>query len=683
MDGSRHVGRYRIIDFLGSGAMGEVYLAEDPQIERKLAIKTVRLVGRPQEIEDRKRRLLREARAVGKLLHPNVVTLFDAGEEEGMLFLAFEFVAGTDLAGRLEKDPPLSLREVLRIVRQVADALEFAHREGVVHRDIKPSNVLLDAKGRVKVADFGIAKVAGQSTELTVAGSVMGSPQYLSPEQIRGEELDGRSDIFSLGVVLYELLSKKRPFEGDTITTLVYQILHKEPPPISELRAVPERLESLLQRMLAKSRDDRFATAAAVAAEVMACERELSDETLSAPAAALPLEATRVLPPRRSETTAPSPGRHPIPPPPPRAAVHQTPPPKPPPVPPVSLVDQAAARRGNGAGLAAAIVFVLLLIGGAVGGGVWWYFFHRPQAADVAQVGSPPVATSPAPLQSATPAPAAPAPAPSPRESSPAAVAPRLSNQKPPAAAQTPPVHESDKVIPSSQPIATPPPPAVPQMHPPIQESPKAPASQPAQPEEDEEPRRRGGDFGTPDSVMPTGMALVFRPTPADAFVLVDGNQIGRATEWNGQKGGRTYNLSGPGEHQIKIRSEGLKEAKILVQASETAGVTPILVRLRPLAAAQADPTDLKTYRVSEAIAFRVNAARAEIIVDGQPARPASSLGGRFAQPKSWLPLPPGRHRIGVTAPGMERQDFLVEVSAGADKDKERIEVNLQPGGAE
>ncbi|MES1211626.1 MAG: serine/threonine-protein kinase, partial [Acidobacteriota bacterium] len=243
------VGRYRILGFLGAGAMGEVYLAEDPHIERKLAIKTVRLVGRPNEVDDRKKRLLREARAAGRLLHPNIVTLFDAGEVDGQLFLAFELVEGTDLAGRMETEPPLSLREVLRIVRQVAEALDFAHRQGIVHRDIKPSNILLDRANRVKVADFGIAKVTGQSTELTVAGSVMGSPQYLSPEQIRGDELDGRTDMFSLGVVLYELLSGKRPFEGETITTLVYQILHKEPPSVSALRFIPTRLEQLLDKL--------------------------------------------------------------------------------------------------------------------------------------------------------------------------------------------------------------------------------------------------------------------------------------------------------------------------------------------------------------------------------------------------------------------------------------------------
>src|SRR4051812_8496050 len=280
--------------------MGEVYLAEDPQIDRRLAIKTVRLVGRPQEIEDRKRRLLREARAAGRLLHPNIVTLFDAGEAEGLLYLAFEFVEGVDLAGRLDSPSRLSLRDVLRIARQAADALDYAHSHEIVHRDIKPSNILLDRAGRVKLADFGIAKMAGQSTELTMAGSVIGSPQYLSPEQIRGDDLDGRSDIFSLGVVLYEMLSGRRPFEGDTITTLVYQILHKDPPPVSELRAVPPRVETLLRGMLAKGRDERIPTAGEVARELAGIEAELSDETLSAPASG-PLDPTRVLPRRTTD----------------------------------------------------------------------------------------------------------------------------------------------------------------------------------------------------------------------------------------------------------------------------------------------------------------------------------------------------------------------------------------------
>ena len=282
------LGRYRIQRLLGSGAMGDVYLAEDPQIERQLALKTVRVAEAKQdELEDRKRRLLREAKAAGKLIHPHVVTLFDAGEAEGVLYLAFEFVGGSDLARRLDEAAvaPLTLGEVLRIARQAAEALDFAHRQGIVHRDIKPSNILLDEHGRVKVADFGIAKVVGQSTELTMTGSVVGSPHYLSPEQVRGEELDGRSDIFSLGIVLYELLGHQRPFQGESLTTLVYQILHQEPPPIPSLRPdLAPRLEQLVRRMIAKQRDDRFATAGELAAEIAAVERELGSEALALPA---------------------------------------------------------------------------------------------------------------------------------------------------------------------------------------------------------------------------------------------------------------------------------------------------------------------------------------------------------------------------------------------------------------
>ncbi len=702
----RMVGRYRILDFLGAGAMGEVFLAEDPQIERRLAIKTVRLVGRPQEIEDRKRRLLREARAAGRLLHPNVVTLFDAGEAEGMLYLAFELVEGTDLAGRLESGPPISLREVLRIIRQVADALDFAHRQGIVHRDIKPSNILLDKQGKVKVADFGIAKVTGQSTELTVAGSVMGSPQYLSPEQIRGEELDGRSDIFSLGVVLYELLSQKRPFDGDTITTLVYQILHKEPPPISELRAVPERLESLLRCMLAKSRDDRFATAAELAAEVAACERELSDETLSAPASNLPMQATRILPKRTTDavqtpvaaappgtpvagTSVPPPSLPPrVPTPPPIPARATAPPPV---MPETAAPVVTPSRPGYGKSLAVAIMLVLFLMIGAGAAGVWWFFFRHPTTQEGNGVGIPPGQETPIAANStppvvpaaSTPPAIAETPAPSEPSETPAPQAPPIVLPPGQVVRQTPPGRPAPPAQ-TAQPVPAP----TPRQHAPFEppaanspERPRQPAPEPptrqAEPEEEEQPRRSAGPV---DQTMKTGLALVFRPTPPDAYVLVDGTLIGQATEWNGQKNGRTYTLSA-GEHLIKLRSQGRKDFTIRVEAGEVAGVTPILSQLKPLGAAQADASDLKVYRVREAIGFRVEPPGATILVDGQPAGLVRSFGGRFAQPGTWLKLPPGRHRIGLTASGMSRQDFIVEVFEGADKDRDHIEATLQPGG--
>lgn len=713
LESGRTVGRYRILDFLGAGAMGEVYLAEDPQIERRLAIKTVRLAGRPQEVDDRKKRLLREARAAGRLLHPNVVTLFDAGEDQGLLFLAFEFVEGTDLAARLEKGPALSLREVLRIVRQTAEALEYAHHLGIVHRDIKPSNILLDTAGRVKVADFGIAKVAGQSTELTVAGSVMGSPQYLSPEQIRGEELDGRSDIFSLGVLLYELLSRKRPFEGETITTLVYQILHKEPPPVSELRQIPERLELLLRRMLAKDREERFATAAAVAAEVAEIERELNDETLSAPAAGLPaMEATRPLP-RTGSGPGPVPGSGPrtvlpppLPPPlpaaaqPPRPTVSTLPAGLPPPPPPaVTTGRTTVARQGHGLAVVVGIAGLIFLLLSA--SAVWFLFFREkgPEAGVAQNQAAAPAAPAPETSPASSPGPIDPSadtPAKGTLAERPEAARPETAPVESPGVRtyeppprETPvrdqrPVAAPPSVRPDRAPQVPAPTPGSPEVRRPVDTAPAPAPSTPAAPEPTAAPEREPErPRPAADRVIQSGLALEFRVMPPDARVLVDGTVIGTALEWSGGKKNRTYTLPGAGEYEIKIRGQGLREVRLLVQASETGGVTPIYANLKALAGAQADASDLRTVQVREAIAFRVDPPVAGILVDGQPVGTARQYIGRPLQPRTWLRLPAGRHRVSVVAPGHQRQDILVEVTPGAERDRDHIAVTLSPGGNE
>ncbi len=246
-----YLGRYRIVSRIGAGAMGDVFLAEDPQIDRRLAIKTVKLHGSAEEVETRKQRMLVEARAAGRIVHPHAVTLFDAGEDAGTVFLAFEFVEGQDLGVKLKGGEPITLREALTIVRQTADALHHAHQLGIVHRDIKPSNIMLTGSGSAKIGDFGIAKVHNQQTELTTTGMLVGTPHYMSPEQVRGETLDGRSDVFSLGSVLFELLHRRRPFPSDTLTTLVYQILHEDP--TQDLRAnLPAGVGELVRGMLEK-----------------------------------------------------------------------------------------------------------------------------------------------------------------------------------------------------------------------------------------------------------------------------------------------------------------------------------------------------------------------------------------------------------------------------------------------
>jgi serine/threonine protein kinase len=706
LDGGHLVGRYRILRFLGAGAMGEVYLAEDPQIDRKLAIKTVRLAGRPQEIEDRKRRLLREARAAGRLLHPNVVTLFDAGEAEGLLYLAFEFVEGTDLAARLDpEEQRLSLRQVLRVVRQAAEALDYAHGQGIVHRDIKPSNILLDRAGRVKVADFGIAKMAGQSTELTMAGSVMGSPQYLSPEQIRGEDLDGRSDLFSLGVVLYEMLSGRRPFEGDTITTLVYQILHKDPPPVSELRAVPPRVEELLRGMLAKSRDERIPAAGEVARELAAIEAELSDETLSAPAGTGPLDATRVLPKRTTDapilpagiagtrsglgTVPASPETTPSSPPPsptiaapvPTASMPSAPMPALPMAAAPAVATQVPGRKLPVALLVAGLL-LLVAVGAITGGGyyVWRLWQARNTAAEpVAQTAetsqtAPPAASpasspisapvSPEPSQAQPPAEvkAPPQTSPSTSQAPPPSVRPTPAEKAPASAPPVLPTPHSEQRVPGPAPSA----PAAPA---------PAPAPAPREPEPEEAPEAPAAD-----QTVRTGMQVGFRVTPSDAHVLVEGHVLGTAQDWSGLKGARTYTFPSAGTYRVKIKRDGMKDMLIAVEAG-AGGANTINARLKPLAAADIDASDLETVRVSEGVALNVRPANAEVLVDGQPVGAARRYAGGLLRPRDILRLDPGKHRISFVAPGYARKDVLVEVTETADERRRRINVDLTVGG--
>ena len=250
------IGRYEILDEIGQGAMGTVYRARDPLIERTVAIKTVSIAQLQQEGADAESRFLREAQSAGRLSHPNIVTIYDVGETEGLAYIAMEYLSGATLRDLMNKGPmPLDL--ALDTVTQMAEALAFAHEHGVIHRDIKPSNVVVTGKrGHIKLTDFGIAHLA--NSEQTQTGQMLGSPRYMSPEQAMGREIDGRSDIFSLGAVLYEMITGQYAFDGDSLPTILYRVINEAPAPAMSLRPqLPAGLASLLTRMLDKNSQAR------------------------------------------------------------------------------------------------------------------------------------------------------------------------------------------------------------------------------------------------------------------------------------------------------------------------------------------------------------------------------------------------------------------------------------------
>ena len=266
MDTKPTLGRYEVVDELGRGAMGIVYKGEDPKIHRTVAIKTVRLSDFDEDtLDEMKERFFREAESAGLLTHPNIVTIYDAGEEHDLAYIAMEFLKGRDLEGFTKKENLLSVRDTLSIVAQVADALDFAHNKGIVHRDIKPANIMqVEETKEVKVTDFGIARITASSK--TKTGVIMGTPSYMSPEQVAGKKVDGRSDIFSLGVVLFELLAGEKPFAGEDMTSLMYKIAKEKHPSVRTINPqVPQVVEQIIDKALEKEQEKRYQKAGQMA----------------------------------------------------------------------------------------------------------------------------------------------------------------------------------------------------------------------------------------------------------------------------------------------------------------------------------------------------------------------------------------------------------------------------------
>jgi len=271
------LGRYKVLKELGRGAMGVVYLGKDPKIQRFVAIKTMRLdeIDDDEKLQDFKARFFREAESTGRMSHPNIVTIYDAGEEQNLGFIAMELIEGTPFKQYARKPNLLLPKDVLSKIATVADALDYAHQQGVVHRDIKPANIMITKDQTVKVMDFGIAKMASSSK--TQTDIVLGTPTYMSPEQIAGKKVDGRSDIFSLGTVLFELLAGQPPFTADNLSALLFTITHNPHPAIHSFRKdLSPMLQEILDRALQKELPQRYRRAGEFARDLRACLHNLA-----------------------------------------------------------------------------------------------------------------------------------------------------------------------------------------------------------------------------------------------------------------------------------------------------------------------------------------------------------------------------------------------------------------------
>jgi eukaryotic-like serine/threonine-protein kinase len=287
---SQKYGRYRILKELGKGTMGVVYQAHDPQIDRLVALKVLR----PDRVTSEAfvARFLKEARAIGRLSHPHIVTIYDAGEDQGTIYIAMEYLEGEPFNDVL-RSGRLSVPQCVELARQIAETLDYAHRQGIVHRDIKPSNIILSPDKRVKLTDFGIARIeeaaSGQQTQV---GEILGTPVYMSPEQVMGQTVDGRSDLFSLGVILYEMIVGRKPFSGNTIAAIFRSITQDVPEsPANADPFLPKALSDLIMKSLAKPAGERFQTGAQMAAAL---------------AAVLPVEPIPAVP-QESDTARPKP----------------------------------------------------------------------------------------------------------------------------------------------------------------------------------------------------------------------------------------------------------------------------------------------------------------------------------------------------------------------------------------
>ncbi|MGH9648278.1 MAG: serine/threonine-protein kinase, partial [Bryobacteraceae bacterium] len=378
------IGRYEIVEELGRGAMGSVFKAKDPAVGRIVALKTIHTTAlEGAQSEEYRTRFYREARASGVLAHPGIVPVFDVGEDQGAPFLVMEYVEGRTLSDAIKKGERFTLDRVCEIGQQIAEALGYAHRQGVIHRDIKPANILMTSKEvygseRPRITDFGIAKLA--SSDITTTGQLLGTPSFMPPEQFTGSPIDGRADLFSLGVILYSLATGEQPFPGETMTAVSYKVVYTEPVPPSKLNpAVPARVEGVILKCLAKSPAERYQTGEELALDLASVRMSpVTSVMQSAPLAPAAIESDATLGPNAvSASLRPGPNK---------SGARQAPKP--------SAAAPAAAKPGQPKKPQPVMAIALLSAAGlaATAGGGWYWWAHRkPPAPPVQETVNVPV----------------------------------------------------------------------------------------------------------------------------------------------------------------------------------------------------------------------------------------------------------------------------------------------------
>ena len=645
--GSR-LGRFEISSVLGQGAMGVVYLAHDPDIDRPVAIKTIHPeAARGESAAEIEARFLKEAKLAGRLQHPNIVTVYDVGRDKDVYFIAMEYVEGKPLTRYLGGEE-LPLAAKVAIIRQAAEALAHAHEREVVHRDVKPGNILIAKDGRVKVTDFGIGKFTSATTsDMTRTGQMIGSPAYMSPEQIRGEKIDGRSDLFSLGVVLYELLTGARPFPGESITTLVYQILHTEPRDPREIRSdLPigdPRGDGAAARQAARTPAGRRAGVPAGAPphrEVPARIRDDAARRRGGPCGARGRG-------RLGSVAAPPPlptSRVPAPAPPPESASSGAP------------TAPAANRR----------IFegtIFLLAGAALAGGLLFFLVFRkprtvsgpmPLASLPTPASAPAVPTPPAPAPEAVPVEPTPVvlPTPGPGEAADATVgAPRLVDT--PAARPTR-VRPSPAPTPEPQKVAA-----------------RSEAEPPAPPPASSAPARPT----RVDAVYETRGSVRFTSSPEQARLYVDGHYVGIADDWDNRGGGRALELEKDGTHYVRMELPGYRPMNLQIDVTpdgdDSVSIDEELERRDRL---PYEKLPAVYDRTTSEVEFAVTPADAGVSEDGKALGTASDFG-----PASPLKLSgPRVYDLMLSAPGYKPKLVRILVAPNAGKPRAKVTEKLK-----